>query len=631
MAKSKKKSSLSRIFASSAVRALAVVVLTIASGAVVLPRIFAETAFEPAGSVTNLVANPGNGSGYSVALNWNGSTPNDYVVKKINGSNVNTVRSTQTYYAFHDLNCNITFKFEVFAAQKSGAAASPVRSVNGKATCPLATLANPTVSGNSITARWSNANFASAYTLRYRAVGGGYVSVGPSSSTSHVINGSCDTTYEFSVSASAGGQTGPATAVKTARTAACPVVVTPPNTPSTPSPQSPTPQSPTPQAPVVGSNGSTRTPTRTQAASNGGTPSVPTPAPATPENFSASVASNKIVELTWNDVSGADHYIVSRSTDQQNWSQIAETKNTYYDDESGEFSKTYYYQLQAVGADGQISGTTYAEIATEAFEASSSKIESDDRKVVITVPDGAFETEYSCTLGVDRTSAKVPAGQSSILGPYDLLCVIMKLGTSAEGYKDLGVKMTDGKTWSTVKNISYNQNKQEIGFKLAKSQSFGIFGVKQKSSVWIIFLIFFLILIVGGVVFFILRRRRNQDDYGNYPASSLATTPASGSSLASPSAEEEFRQAVAQPDCSHLDMAQQVIPSSAGCLECEQQGTKWNSLRICLICGHVGCSDDSDQQHALKHFSDTGHPLIYEYGNLDGNSIGWCYTDQTYI
>jgi hypothetical protein len=115
---------------------------------------------------------------------------------------------------------------------------------------------------------------------------------------------------------------------------------------------------------------------------------------------------------------------------------------------------------------------------------------------------------------------------------------------------------------------------------------------------------------------------------GSYSPAARATVAAGPAPL---TAEQEFKQALAKPDCSHLGMAQQVIPSSQGCYECEQQHTHWNSLRICLICGHVGCSDDSPEQHALKHFHATGHPLIYEYGNPAGNTIGWCYIDQTYI
>ena len=34
-------------------------------------------------------------------------------------------------------------------------------------------------------------------------------------------------------------------------------------------------------------------------------------------------------------------------------------------------------------------------------------------------------------------------------------------------------------------------------------------------------------------------------------------------------------------------------------------GDTWVHLRMCLICGHVGCCDSSKNKHATKHFHQT--------------------------
>ena len=49
-------------------------------------------------------------------------------------------------------------------------------------------------------------------------------------------------------------------------------------------------------------------------------------------------------------------------------------------------------------------------------------------------------------------------------------------------------------------------------------------------------------------------------------------------------------------------------------------------LRWCLICGHVGCCDDTPGQHARLHHIETGHPMI---GSLEqGADWAYCYLDD---
>jgi hypothetical protein len=55
--------------------------------------------------------------------------------------------------------------------------------------------------------------------------------------------------------------------------------------------------------------------------------------------------------------------------------------------------------------------------------------------------------------------------------------------------------------------------------------------------------------------------------------------------------------------CTHLDqIAVRDPPASVeGCEDCLRTGGKWLHLRICLICGHVACCDDSPSRHATAH------------------------------
>jgi uncharacterized UBP type Zn finger protein len=46
------------------------------------------------------------------------------------------------------------------------------------------------------------------------------------------------------------------------------------------------------------------------------------------------------------------------------------------------------------------------------------------------------------------------------------------------------------------------------------------------------------------------------------------------------------------------------------CQDCIKIGDDWVNLRMCLICGYVGCYDNSKNKHATKHFKQTNHPII---------------------
>ena len=55
------------------------------------------------------------------------------------------------------------------------------------------------------------------------------------------------------------------------------------------------------------------------------------------------------------------------------------------------------------------------------------------------------------------------------------------------------------------------------------------------------------------------------------------------------------------------------VDNGDGCAECTAAGGWWLHLRRCATCGHVGCCDNSPEQHATRHQDETGHPVIYSF------------------
>jgi len=80
--------------------------------------------------------------------------------------------------------------------------------------------------------------------------------------------------------------------------------------------------------------------------------------------------------------------------------------------------------------------------------------------------------------------------------------------------------------------------------------------------------------------------------------------------------------------CEHVKDLHDVIPSGNGCEECLKTGDTWLHLRLCEICGFVGCCDQSKNKHATKHFHKTTHPVIKSFE--PGEDWGYCYADDIY-
>ena len=78
--------------------------------------------------------------------------------------------------------------------------------------------------------------------------------------------------------------------------------------------------------------------------------------------------------------------------------------------------------------------------------------------------------------------------------------------------------------------------------------------------------------------------------------------------------------------CEHVAEIRDVTPSADGCENCLPLGDEWVHLRLCMICGHVGCCDNSKNTHATKHWNATQHPIIQSHE--PGEDWMWCYADE---
>jgi uncharacterized UBP type Zn finger protein len=85
------------------------------------------------------------------------------------------------------------------------------------------------------------------------------------------------------------------------------------------------------------------------------------------------------------------------------------------------------------------------------------------------------------------------------------------------------------------------------------------------------------------------------------------------------------------PACAHVREIEFYDPPEeiAGCEECLSAGMRWVHLRMCQICGHVGCCDNSEGKHATAHFHASGHPIIRSVE--PGEDWSWCYVDEVML
>ncbi len=81
--------------------------------------------------------------------------------------------------------------------------------------------------------------------------------------------------------------------------------------------------------------------------------------------------------------------------------------------------------------------------------------------------------------------------------------------------------------------------------------------------------------------------------------------------------------------CKHLDQAKISKTNTHVCGECVKMGDRWVHLRMCMVCGNVGCCDSSKNKHATKHFHDSSHPVMRSIE--PGEDWIWCYVDEMIV
>ena len=80
--------------------------------------------------------------------------------------------------------------------------------------------------------------------------------------------------------------------------------------------------------------------------------------------------------------------------------------------------------------------------------------------------------------------------------------------------------------------------------------------------------------------------------------------------------------------CAHLAAVAGDPPPvrTDGCETCLALDMTWVHLRQCLVCGRVGCCDDSPGRHATVHFLHVGHETMRSIE--PGETWRWCFADE---
>ena len=81
--------------------------------------------------------------------------------------------------------------------------------------------------------------------------------------------------------------------------------------------------------------------------------------------------------------------------------------------------------------------------------------------------------------------------------------------------------------------------------------------------------------------------------------------------------------------CQHFDEIKVTESETHECPECVAIGSGWVHLRLCLVCGYVGCCDSSPNKHTSKHVAAAGHPIVRSLE--PGEGWAYCYEDDLFV
>ncbi len=82
--------------------------------------------------------------------------------------------------------------------------------------------------------------------------------------------------------------------------------------------------------------------------------------------------------------------------------------------------------------------------------------------------------------------------------------------------------------------------------------------------------------------------------------------------------------------CDHYAAATALVAPAdiAGCPACLESGDTWVHLRMCVICGQIGCCDSSPNQHARHHYLASGHAVIRSVE--PGETWAYCFVHDQF-
>jgi outer membrane biosynthesis protein TonB len=244
--------------------------------------------------------------------------------------------------------------------------------------------------------------------------------------------------------------------------------------------------------------------------------------PSVPQDFSASVVQGSVA-LEWSastDDTGVDHYLLERSTNQQNWSSVGDAiGGITYSDGNVDFNTTYYYRLSAYDTAGNHSDYATVTVKTSSYQAnvlnaSDSQIKSDDGLAAADFPAGTFPGDAVCIIMRTQPSKAT----NLVTGPYQINCkgaegdqighfnqpvsVVLK-APNGKNVGSLQAVSLDGGSVSPIKATVASSKDGTLTFKLADDKQFGT-SAKPTSLMWLIWAL--VALVLGGVAFWFVRR-----------------------------------------------------------------------------------------------------------------------------
>ena len=139
--------------------------------------------------------------------------------------------------------------------------------------------------------------------------------------------------------------------------------------------------------------------------------------PSTPTGLSAKMTSAFTIELTWNSVSGAESYVVYRSTSSYGtYSKVGDTYSTSYTDMVSA-NTTYYYKVSAKNSAGESSQSSYVSVSVDVDLDAPTNVSayymSYGNKVQVTWNEPALATDYVIYRSKSRNSGYTKVGESS--------------------------------------------------------------------------------------------------------------------------------------------------------------------------------------------------------------------------